>query len=152
MAFVVVHPPEALANFQVSERELVCKEHPACDQRPALGAVRWHFTIKRALNITEQSPPPRTNLCLFFRRQGYTPLTQRLDGLRTVVLLRPICGFLHLYLLQDGLVENPLGFRRVILCAPLCMFNGAQDTIQAVAPLTQRRPLPRKRYCQRFCA
>jgi hypothetical protein len=32
------------------------------------------------------------------------------------------------------------------------MFNGAQDTIQAVAPLTQRRPLPRKRYCQRFCA
>ena len=47
-------------------------------------------------------------------------------------------------LLQDGLVEEPLGFRRV-LCAPLCMFNSAQDAIQAVAPLTQRCTLPRQR-------
>jgi hypothetical protein len=48
-------------------------------------------------------------------------------------------------------VEEPLGLRRV-LCPRLCMFNGPQDAIQAVATLTQRRPLPRKRDRQRFCA
>jgi hypothetical protein len=32
------------------------------------------------------------------------------------------------------------------------MFNGPQDAIQAVAPLTQRSLLPRKRVRQRFCA
>jgi hypothetical protein len=32
------------------------------------------------------------------------------------------------------------------------MFNGLQDAIQAVAPLTEGRPLPRERHRQRFCA
>ena len=134
-----------------SERELVAQAHPARHQRPAFGAVWGHLAIKRALKIGVQSLPSRADLCVLFRRQGCTPLPKRLKGLRTVVFLRPVCGFLHLNLLQDGLVEDPLGFRSV-LCAPLCMFNGPQDTIQAVASLTQSRPLPRKRDRQRFCA
>ena len=46
---------------------------------------------------------------------------------------------------------RPIAFRKV-LCAPLCMFNGPQDAIEAVAPLTERGPLPRKRDRERFCA
>src|ERR1700728_2433737 len=151
MALVVIHPSEALANFRISERELVAQAHPACDQRPAFGAVWRHLAIERALKISVPSLPSRTAVCVLSRRQGCPPQPKRLSGLRTVVLLRPICGFLHLYLLQDGLVEKPLRFRRV-LCAPLCMFNGPQDAIQTFAPLTQRRPLPRKRDRQPFCA
>src|SRR5260370_16578562 len=114
MALVFVHPSEAFANFRISERELVAQAHPACDQRPAFGAVWRHLAIERALKIGVQSLPSRTDLCLLFRRQGCPPQPKRLNGLRTVVLLRPVCAFFHLYLLQDGLVEAPLGFRKVL--------------------------------------
>ena len=63
---------------------------------------------------------------------------------------------LYPYRDQDGLVEEPLGFRPLgfcsVLCAPLCMLNGPQHAIQAVAPLAQRRMLPRKRDRQRLCS
>ena len=51
MALVVIHPLEAFENFRISECELVAQAHPACDQRPALGAVWGHLAIERALNI-----------------------------------------------------------------------------------------------------
>jgi len=51
MALVVMHPPVALQNFGISQRELVAQAYPAPNQGPAFGPVWRHLAIERALDI-----------------------------------------------------------------------------------------------------
>lgn len=133
MALVVEQTPEALADLGVPQRKLIGKAHPTTHEGPSFGAVRRHAAVECPLYVSVQSLPLGPNLLRLLEGDGSLPLAKSPEPLGAVVPVGPLLRFLHLDLLENDLVEEPIGFRSVR--PGLRMLDRNQHAIQSYAPL-----------------